>query len=319
MINLTCFLKKEISADLITLDRVGGYSAENYVATFDGGQKYFVKLLRDNAQNYIAKLKSVTDILDENPRIPFFKPVILNDVSNIIVFPYVDGRVLHGLDIGRVHCDGIVSDLLANFSLLNPEKLPEHSFKLFEDMDSSISEINSILGALQKDNKYHQIITDILNLKLGLIDKYAYNPELINWVKQSNNFVHGDFHNENILFKNNSVAAVIDFELAHRGHLAEDPINFIWFAFLNSDFSAENLMRASEFLQLARDNLGLTEIDVVNGFKFLYIKLFSSAFLETSLLRYGDDFYAGLLQRDVKKFKYIDDNLSKILNSLLKP
>lgn len=316
MDNLERYLKENISNDLISLNRVGGYSAENYLAIFDGNQKYFIKLLRENTTAYIAKLKTVIDILDKSRDLPFVRPLSIDESNNIIIYRYVDGVVLHGSDISERHCESIVQNVLQKFILLSSDNLSEHSYSLFENMDSNVKEIQNLL-ITSRDSEHAELINDILCLKLSLIDKYAIDQGLINWIKNTNNFVHGDFHNENVLFNSTSVAAVIDFELAHRGHPIEDAINFVWFAFLNSDISSDNLAHARTFLRFATKHLHLSDMDVVNGFKFMYAKLFSSAFLETSLLKYGGDFYPGLLRRDLKKFKYIDNNLSAITNELL--
>lgn len=314
--NLAEYLKEYISGDLVSLDRAGGYSAENYVAEFGDNRKYFVKILRENAAAYILKLQTVIEILGKNPRLPFVNPLSIDSANNIIIHRYIDGAVLHGADITEKHCAAVVHDILENFTLLTPDGLSEHSYDLFEKLDSSIEEIKNLLQSC-RGHEHAELIHDILNLKLSLIDKYGQDRCLIDWIKNANSFVHGDFHNENILFKDTSVAAVIDFELAHRGHPIEDAINFVWFAFLNSDFSSDNLVRARTFLRMTTENLHLTTQDVINGFKFMYFKLFSSAFLETSLLKYGGDLYPALLRRDVKKFKYIDDNLSVIISGLI--
>lgn len=316
--NLEGYLKENISNDLISLNRVGGYSAENYVAIFDNNRKYFIKVLRENPMAYIAKLKTVISVLDKNHNLPFVSPLNIDESNNIIVYKYIDGVVLHGSDISERHCESIVQNVLHNFTLLPSDNLSEHSNSLFKNLDSSVREIKNLLIS-SRDSEHAELINDILCLKLSLIDKHASDQGLIDWIKNTNNFVHGDFHNENILFDGTSVAAVIDFELAHRGHPIEDAINFVWFAFLNSDFSSDNLARARTFLRFVTKNLRLSDMDVINGFKLMYIKLFSSAFLETSLLKYGGDLYPALLRRDLNKFKYIDDNLSTITNKLLKP
>ena len=149
------------------------------------------------------------------------------------------------------------------------------------------------------------------------MNKYKKNDDLVKWIKKSDSFVHGDFHNENILFSKSSVKAILDFELSHKGNSAEDMVNFVWFAFLNNDLSDKALSRAHDFLKTCENVAKVSKTDLENAFKLTFLRFVQSSVLEKSLIEYKESFYEGLLKRDLKKFKEIDNNMKPILKKLL--
>ena len=57
--------------------------------------------------------------------------------------------------------------------------------------------------------------------------------------------------------------------------------------------------------------------DLENAFKLTFLRFVQSSVLEKSLIEYKESFYEGLLKRDLKKFKEIDNNMKPILKKLL--
>ncbi len=305
-------LKKHICRD----ERLGGFTAENYIVHTDDEQKYVVKFLRNAFDNYIDKLQSVNKIMKTDRQRYFIKPLLINSEHKFVVLPYLEGKVLHGVDIKKCYYEPIAR-VLKRFKQQQVTPDLKHSLDLYYDIDSSIKKLDVTAKKLKSTDSYRDTVQNIIKLKQEILSKYKQNTTLRNWLADANDFVHGDFHNENILFTKYGISSVLDFELVHRGHYAEDMINFVWFAFLNSDLSDENLKKSADFLVVCKETTGVTDQDLKYTFEFTFLRFLQSSVLENSLIDYKESFFEGLLQRDIKKFKYIDEHKQEILAKLL--
>ena len=305
-------LKKHICRD----ERLGGFTAENYIVHTDDEQKYVVKFLRNAFDNYIDKLQSVNKIIKTDRQRYFVPPQFIDTEHKLVVLPYLEGIVLHGADIKK-HYYKPISKLFKKLKQQHVNSGLKHSLDLYYDIDNSIKKLNSVTKKLKSTDSYVETVQNIIKLKQEILSKYKQNTALYNWLADANDFVHGDFHNENILFTKYGISSVLDFELVHRGHSAEDMINFVWFAFLNSDLSDENLKKSADFLEVCKETTGVTNRDLKYAFEFTFLRFLQSSVLENSLIDYKESFFEGLLQRDIKKFRYIDEHKQEILAKLL--
>lgn len=305
--------EKYLSQKVISELRIGGYSAENYIIQVENRKHFILKILRDNSVGYFDKLEKTTKLLKAYKEIPFKSPKILDRKNKIVIFPYVKGEVLHGSSITKERQKSIVK-LLAEFKKVKPFDKTPNSIDLYMDFKRSKKLIDDLLKKIkvQKDSKYSKTLIEILNLKKTILSKYEKETDLLVWLKNSNGFVHGDFHNENILFEKNKIKAALDFELVHSGNPTEDAVNFVWFTFLNSDLSDNNIKKAANFLKLYRKHSDTKKSDITNAFKLTFIRFVQSTVLESSLIDYNEPFYEGLLQRDIKKFYKIDSDFKRI-------
>lgn len=309
-------VEKQLKAHIYYCERAGGFTAENYIVGTDDNYKYVVKIIRNGADVYFEKIACLQNIFSGKNSKIFVHPVCVDRIHNIIIFPFVEGQVLHGTDI-LVRYDKAVASVLARLHKCTHLPNMPHSADLYLNLATSEKQIQNLLQSVPTTDEYYQIINDILNLKCNILHKYKKDEDLITWVKSSNDFVHGDFHNENILFSKYGINAVLDFELAHYGNKAEDIINFAWFAFLNNDFSDKNMKRAAKFIARCKDRLGASNTDLQNAFKLTFLRFVQSSVLEKSLFEFREPFYKVLLDRDFKKFREIDTNFTAIKDKLL--
>ena len=309
-------IEKQLNQCISRAERLGGFTAENYLVFTTDNNKYVVKFLRNAFDNYVHKLTSVNNIMKTDRHHYFVKPVIINTEHKFVVLPYLEGMVLHGVDIKKYYYKPIVK-VLKKFK--QQQVLPElkHSLDLYYAIDSSVRQLEAVAKKLKSTDSYYATVQSIIQLKQEILSKYKQNTALYNWLADADDFVHGDFHNENILFTKYGISSILDFELVHRGHCAEDMINFIWFAFLNSDLSDENLKRSAEFLAVCKKETDVTDQDLKYAFEFTFLRFLQSSVLENSLIDYKETFFEGLLQRDIKKFRYIDEHKQEILKKLL--
>ncbi len=311
-------IKNLFNKDVKHSERIGGFTAENYLVVTENNKKYIVKFLGDKFSDYESKLKQTRRIMGAERQNRFAQPIWMSRKHKLVVLPYVRGKVLHGEDIKPQYYTSVARV----FKDWKSKKVKHcglrHSANIYLNIKKSKQDIDALQKQLKQTDFYYKTVKDILDLKQSIVSKYENDTELDVWLRNSKDFVHGDFHNENILFSKNNVKAVLDFELAHCGHYAEDMINFVWFAFLNNDLSDKNLNKSADFLRICRQETGVSKQDLKNAFVFTFLRFVQSSFLEKSLVDSKEQFFEGLLRRDLKKFKEIDENMSSIINKLIK-
>lgn len=304
-------VEKQLANHVASCSRAGGFTAENYIVTTENKRKYVVKIVRNQPDTYFAKIESLENLFQNKQKKLFVFPTKTDKDNKIIIFPFIEGNVLHGNQILAKYNEP-VARMLKNLRKITPSSDLKSSFDLYFNLANAKTEIKNVLKHNNKNGAFYQIVKDILTLKQSILHKYEKDKLLVAWIKNSNDFVHGDFHNENILFSKCGVNALLDFELAHRGNSAEDVINFVWFAFLNNDLSESSLKKASRTILVCKKQMNLKDEDLKNAFKLTFLRFVQSAFLEKSLLEYQEPFYKTLLERDIKKFRELDANFATI-------
>lgn len=308
-------IEKILGSAIVSQERIGGFSAENYIVKTKDNHKFVAKILRNNANDYVNQIEKVSRLFNKSGKF-FTKPIKEDAQHKIIISKFIKGDVLHGDDIKECFYEPIAK-VLKHYERIKIDDSLKNSFDLYFNIKASQHKIDDIKGKLKKTDSYYELVKNILELKTSILNKYKKNDDLVKWIKKSDSFVHGDFHNENILFSKSSVKAILDFELSHKGNSAEDMINFVWFAFLNNDLSNKSLSRAHDFLKTCENVAKVSKTDLENAFKLTFLRFVQSSVLEKSLIEYKESFYEGLLKRDLKKFKEIDNNMKTILKKLL--
>lgn len=309
-------IEKLLGVGIVSAERIGGFSAENYIVRTKDNHKFVAKILRNNANVYVKQIEKLSHLFNNKSGKFFIKPIKKDIQHKIIISKFIKGDVLHGDDIKEYFYEPIAK-VLKYYKRIKLGNNLKTSFDLYFNIKASQNKINDIKSKLKKTDSYYELVKNILELKTSILNKYKENDDFIKWIKNSNSFVHGDFHNENILFSKSGVKAILDFELSHRGNSAEDMVNFVWFAFLNNDLSDKSLSKAHDFLKICENVVKVSKKDLENAFKLIFLRFVQSSVLEKSLIEYKESFYEGLLQRDLKKFKEIDNNMQTILKKLL--
>ena len=309
-------IEKILGSAIVSSERIGGFSAENYIVKTKDNHKFVAKILRKNANDYVNQIEKVSRLFNNKSGKFFTKPIQEDAQHKIIISKFIKGDVLHGDDIKECFFEP-VAKVLKHYERIKTDDSLKNSFDLYFNIKTSQHKIDDIKGKLKKTDSYYELVKNILELKTSILNKYKKNDDLVKWIKKSDSFVHGDFHNENILFSKSGVKAILDFELSHKGNSAEDMINFVWFAFLNNDLSDKSLSKARDFLKTCENVAKVSKTDLENAFKLTFLRFVQSSVLEKSLIEYKESFYEGLLKRDLKKFTEIDTNMQTILKKLL--
>ena len=192
-------IEKLLGVDVVSSKRIGGFSAENYIVKTRGNHKFVAKVLRNNANAYVEQIETVSRLFNNKSGKFFTKPIKEDVRHKIIISKFIKGDVLHGEDIKECFYKP-VAKVLKYYEHIKPSNNLNTSFDLYFNIKASQDKINDAKRKLKKTDSYYELVKNILELKTSILNKYKKNDDLVKWIKSSNSFVHGDFHNENILF-----------------------------------------------------------------------------------------------------------------------
>lgn len=312
--------------DIVWLGKLGGLSSINYEIRANK-RSFVLKKYRSSRVKDILKIERVSNFLSENC-LPVL-PAILNkekrahfrfDDELFGIFPKTEGIVLHEPSFSEPTL-ALTASLLSKLHRLNPSSLGLSSLdrrvvskKLIEaEADKTLCLVREKSLGLKVDRLTQKLIEKKIEAITNLFSIDLFQPYL-----RSGQLVHGDFHNENLLFDKNhrDIVRLLDFEEVHLGHRVEDVIHFTMLACCNSGYGEENLRKARFFVQKYNSRFPLRAEEIFFGVHFELYKEFSSFFLERELYDKRDPFLIKFLERDLNKVFYFNNNLNKFIEDL---
>lgn len=307
-------------------DTIGGLSALNLIVSSDSGP-LVLKRYRPKEIEAVNRIEAVTELLAQND-IPVALPLKTPDGLKHFVysdqyyalFPKIDGKVLHESTLNEktLFNAGLMLAKIHHISDFKRLSLPETSeiLKPKIQIETDSVKLLSFVKENSIDTETDDLIDEIVTAKLNVISHINYS-EIIASLHNNRTLIHGDFHNENILFgSNDDVVCVLDFEEAHFGSDIEDIMTFINFACCNSGFDIPNIKKARTFLSGYESVKTITSDELHFGMKLLNYRLSSSFFLENELYLNRDLFFRQLIKRDLSKIHYLDNHLDDFIDKL---
>lgn len=300
---------------------LGGLSTPNLIIKANSDE--FV--LKQYREEDIKKIKKITFFLKQNdfPVVSPKKTLEGNyhlEVGNsfFVLYPRVDGRILY-------------EDSLTKKSLINTVKLLQifHGLKVHCPLvfKKNILSFHEFLKNAQNCKSLifkNTLGSEIDNLSLHCIDKKitimekAFTKKKFQEETYQNDLVHGDFHNENILFNmNDEIVCLLDFEEVHYGCGVKDLMQFIQLACCNTGYQEENLRKARIFLQaylLKRSIKKETLIFYAN--RYMY-HMANSFFFEKKLYLTKNIKLIDYIKRDLLKLSYLEQHADTFVEQLL--
>ncbi len=331
MEKLTHFLSKILEEkyglkNAIFIEKANGYSAQNYIVKVNS-ELFILKKYRSFNETEIVRIEEISLFLFEN-NISIVLPIktidsLLHFESNgyyYALFPKVQGKVLHEpaftpkvLDeaanlLNKLHC----TTSTCHLDLLTAKNIAKISF------ENKSEKIFALLEETSFKNSIDQLTKDLIEIKSKLFKQILINHNFDNFLS-NHDFVHGDFHNENLLFDSNQkITCLLDFEEVHYGNKLEDVAHFILISCFNSGFEKINFSNARQFLTTYMKISNTTNTEIQEAIYYLIGKFSSSFFLEEMLYITKDLLFVSLLERDVKKYHYFLHHLFNFSNQLIK-
>ncbi|HSQ97458.1 MAG TPA: aminoglycoside phosphotransferase family protein [Rickettsiales bacterium] len=323
MENIKKLVKKLYKINYIeNIKKIGGFSSDNFVIN----DKFLLKIIKNKTQGYLEHLIENYLLLNEF-KLPLAMPVIniedkyyskVNE-NFIILFPYFkNSKVLHEANLEDLHYNQIAYEL-TKFHKIPTENINSIKRRELFSLNNFNKERIRTINYIENnpiDNQTHDLTIKLIEEKEKMLSDINLNS-INNIITNSNDLVHGDFHNENILFDlNDKILCFLDFEEMHIGNKMEDVINFILFACCNSGFKEINLKKSKIFINHYNECNSITKNDMDFGLEYAILRLVSSFFLENKLYESKDLFFTKLLERDLNKIKYFKENKQIFLNNI---
>jgi len=314
-------LEKYNFSDIERVEKLRGLESLNYLIDTDRGA--FVLKIKQGADQVLDKIKKiinlngflnlnhirVPDVLKTKRGMPF---CILGNLV-LIVYEFIEGRILHQADFDEGSFDAVASLALRLHDLGKKCELNlAHSLERLPSKEAVASDIDFLKK--KKDSEIFDLVNELVEIKQHLVENVLvkdFKP-LFSGVLD---LVHGDFHNENLIFSDEIV--LLDLEEVHFGHRMEDLVSFILYACCNTGLEEKNLKNAKIFLDLYSKKHPLSKEDVRLGFHYSLFKSCNSFFIEKEALKKKDEFLVSLLRRDIAKFSYFENNLENFVRYLV--
>lgn len=219
--------------------------------------KFVLKRYNKRSKNEILCELEILEHLNKF-NFPCIKPLMTNSkklyfmLENqfFIIYRYIEGELINKPNVTHMIQ---VARLLAEFHKISKNFKPKHhSTKLFDNKNRLLKKVKM---SLQK-----------LNNKQIAEERMAFFEKMINQVKfpktLPKGITHGDYSQANILFKNNNVSVVLDFDGASYGYLVFDLASLIYFwAWFKEPKRKLNLQKAKFLLNEYQKIRSLSKVE----------------------------------------------------------
>lgn len=268
-----------------------GASSFNYLVELKS-KKVLVKLAWKYDKQGVERLAKIISALSNKHGLPVAKLLTYNNQTLFqyqnsygFVLEYIDGVSLKATDITSFH----IKQILNAYKQIEPAA-QKHKTLLMPALD---------LKKIQKSylRNIKEIETLFKRKKLSLLLLSKLKNELINIghsplqiLTEKQSIIHGDFHHNNLLFKDNKLAAILDLEDLGYGYKTEDLLRFL-------------------LCQIARFPLLYPKKKTINAYLNLITKEFSYSY---------DEWMVGLNSFTLQKMKKLFSNPKNLKKNALK-
>lgn len=311
------------------VEKAGGLSAENYFALVDNAQQIVIKKYKNKTDEQIKKIEYVINTVKSlDISVPLFIKNIENKTYTYInnnyyaLYHKAYGKVLHGSELDQRALTSVAENLAKLHKIKSKLELKTTTdiLPLYHDVHDQALIVENLIAQNTKGREIDNIARKLISLKLDILSNFVRQAEFKEQLLSPHNLVlvHGDFHNENLLFNDeHKLVIMLDFEESHYGHATEDILHFMQLACFNSGYCKSNIDIAKFFLKqyIAHNIISSRHIEL-GGHLYLY-RIASSFFLEKKLFTSGCEELAHFLQRDLKNLEYLRDHVDELVANLL--
>lgn len=265
-----------------------GSASVNYVIT-TASEKFLIKLCFNQTPDSIERLVKIYETLSKNLSVPTAEPVRIDGKAYFVyedkyacILKYMVGKSLPYIKMRLSDFDKILTTY-SNFLKTNwPEK-------------------NIILPAINWTKRYRETARKLkamlrndaqtlsgITIKTMIL-KHCYLSFLkIKVSKESvsqTSVIHGDFHNNNILFKRHQLTAFLDFEECRMGCISEDLVRYILCFVSHSCFIILPNYYLIKWIQLVNKRFRLSSEEWLWGLHAFFITRMERCLLEAEQTR----------------------------------
>lgn len=310
---------------------IGGISSRNALFVADSHQ-FVVKQYRDMAAESIQRIEAVTAFLSQHS-LPVVQAVPTRNGLRYFeyngnffsLFPQICGHTLHENSLTPASLESAGECLVTLHRVT--DKVPPFLHKLLSRQiqtlplrEQAISEGNHLLQYISRESLGPLLDATTRKLIATKMRIIADSPKSNDaFCLPNEHFIHGDFHNENLLFgPGYEVKCILDFERSRYGHRVEDVISFINLACLNTGYGEMNIFKARTFLKAYTTQYPLSAFEMFSGFHHYFYTFTHTFFLESQLYLAKQRQLTPYIQRDLRRLQYMEQNLHELVSALLK-
>ncbi len=261
-----------------------GAASYNFLVTVNK-QKVLVKLTRPHGAKGIKRLARVCQAISENKQLAVARLIKVNQSLYFkyekkygLVMEYCDGESLPSYKMKTVHFEQI---LLA-YKLFQQTKWPNKSdllpiYSMEEHYQRHVMFLENALKNLNDLPQPKRFIFAWL-CKKHLAFLMQLGTTKIDWSVDELEIIHGDFHNNNLLFKNGKLLTFLDFEEVKDGHPTEDLVRFIICLVQRLPFFINPYRYINKWLKLCNQQFHYTTEQWIGGLNSYYLQRADKAF-----------------------------------------
>lgn len=210
-----------------------GASSRNYLVETGEGKK-LVKIAFKHKKEAIERLAKIIHLLSQNKHLITARIIPMNNQLFFkykkyygFVLEYINGKALPSYEMGDRH----FQQVLHGYAFFKKMKWDDTSVLMpaydFEKMCSTC--LNNCLLQLKKYKNTSEIKTKILNGFLNRVYQHLQDIQKtpLQMKPEKTTLIHGDFHNNNLLFNKEKLMSFLDFEDVGLGYITEDLMRFI--------------------------------------------------------------------------------------------
>lgn len=305
------------------VSKIGGLSSKNY-RLFDGKSTYILKKMQKQPSIIPKRIYEVSLTLrNAGLPAPIFlstrtgEPFLKVNNSYYLLYKEIKGKHLHEADFNEKSLEQVGAVLSKFHQSTHPtcvdivppslNVLSDLSFPLFFDLKSQ-------LGIVDNKTREMEVVLKSLDEKENLLRSINFKNKS---KKQDPYLVHGDFHNENLLFNtDHTLAGILDFERVHIGGGLQDVFHFIMLACCNSGFTDKNMGNARIFVNSYLRSLPHSKNDIENSYYAYIMEKAGSTFLEQLYITNKEPFVLDLIRRDLSAFKFLTESKEIFFKSI---
>ncbi len=283
----------------------GGISSKNALVSA-GGSDFVLKRFRGDSTK-VDRIERVTSLL-LGKGLPVIEAMISRDGKRHFFFDghfyalyrRAKGLILHRGGLGKKHLENAALLLSQIHGIkgnggLNLESSHQRVPSLANAIKVLEAACDKVASGRTDISRLIRSLTDLKRSVLSQLEEEGVSPP------KPCSLIHGDYHNENLLFRTDGkVDCVLDFEHVRNGAAFEDVVTFLNLACLGRNFDQESLESGREFVRAYRRLRELTTDDLVWGFRWHLRDVCSSAFLERAAARERENLgLIEMLERDI--------------------
>ncbi len=283
------FLEKEIFHQKIDEIHqfVRGGASNNFLVVM-GGTKRLVKLTNNYGLDGIERLSRICAALSENQLLIGARIITVNGKLYFqyrnkygIVMEYCDGEPRPSYQMGKKHFQQVISQ----YTVFQQTKWQNKAdlIPVYPMADQCQTHIAFLENALEKSGKLSGIKKGIYQklcqTHLDFLKRMADTD--LDWPDSDITVIHGDFHNNNVLFRKDKLLTFLDYEELGLGHPSEDLMRFILCLVQRLPIFINPYTYIEKWLDLCAAQFHFTTEEWIKALNSYYLQRADKAFQET--------------------------------------